>query len=97
VNALAVFYIRARLHVDNVAEPHTQVLTHDLVHADLGFLARVIGKHDTNGVLALLAFDLHRVTAEQRELLHGVEMQRDDTVVIIDGIVYDQTVGVFLL
>ena len=68
-----------------------------LVHADLGHFARIVSEHDADSVLTLLALDLHSVAAEQRQLLHRVQMQRHHAVVVIDCIVYDEAVGILLL
>jgi len=97
VDALAVLDIGAGLHDNNITQAHTQILADNLVHADLCLLAGVIGKDNTHGVLALLALDEDSVTTEKRELLHGVEVERNDAIVVIDGIVNDEAVGVLLL
>mmetsp|Transcript_34560 Transcript_34560/g.55751 ORF Transcript_34560/g.55751 Transcript_34560/m.55751 type:complete len:456 (-) Transcript_34560:86-1453(-) len=97
VDALAILDVGARLHVDHVAQTHLEILADDLVHANLGLLACVVGKHDAYRILALFALDLDGVSAEKLKGGHGVEMERDNRVVVIHGIVHDKTVGVLFL
>jgi hypothetical protein len=89
VDALAVLDVGAGAHDDHVTKAHSEVFAHHLVHADLVLLARVIVEHDANSVSALLPLQLHGVTTEELQLLHGVEVEGHDGVVIVDGIVDD--------
>merc|ERR1719440_2620001 len=97
VHALAVLDIGALVDGDDVAEAHLEVLADALVHPDLARLARVVREHDAHRVLAALALEQHRVAAEELELLHGGEGERDDGVVIVGRLVDEQAVRVLLL
>mmetsp|Transcript_57639 Transcript_57639/g.86952 ORF Transcript_57639/g.86952 Transcript_57639/m.86952 type:complete len:235 (+) Transcript_57639:1972-2676(+) len=97
VDSLAVLDIRAGVHMHNVSQSHSEIVTHNLVHPNLRFLDRVVGQHDANSVLALLALQAHCVSTEKLQFLHRIEVKRDDAVVIIDRVINHQAVGVFLL
>ena len=68
------------------------ILAPHLIHTDLGLLAHcVICEHNAHSVFALLALDLHGVAAGKLQLGHGVEMQGDHAVVVVDGVIDDQS------
>lgn len=71
------------MHRDDVAESDPQVPANDLVDSDARLVARVVGEHDADGILALLALEEHRVAAEQLERLHRLERKGDDAVIVV--------------
>ena len=75
------------MHGNDVTEAHSQVLANDFVHADLALFAEFVSKDDTHGILALLALDEHGVTAKQLKLVHLLQVEGDDTVIIVHGFV----------
>lgn len=77
------------MHGDDVAEAHAQVLAHHLVHADLTFLAKLVGENDAHGVLALFTLEQHGVASEKLKLVHLLQVQRDDGVVVVHRLVCD--------
>ena len=83
---------RARSHLvhgDDVAEADAEVLADDLVHADLALLAELVREDDAHGVLALLALDEDGVAAEELQLVHLLQVERHDGVVIVHRLVCD--------
>mmetsp|Transcript_7901 Transcript_7901/g.20402 ORF Transcript_7901/g.20402 Transcript_7901/m.20402 type:complete len:258 (+) Transcript_7901:1975-2748(+) len=96
VNTLAVLNVRALVNAYNVAEAHAQVLAHNLVDSDLRLLARLIREHDADGILALFSLQKHGVSAEQLQLLHGLHVQADDGVVVVNRVVDNQAVRALL-
>lgn len=93
---LAVFDVRARLHGNNIGQAHTQVIPDDPIHAYLLIGTCVIGENDTDGLLPPLALEQHRITSEELQLVHLVLGERDDGVVIVDGFLDQETVGLVL-
>jgi len=75
------------VHGDDVSKAHAQVFADDFVHADLALFAMLVCQHDAHRVLPLLAFDKHRVAAEQLELVHLGKIQRHDAVIIVHGLI----------
>jgi hypothetical protein len=75
------------MHRNNVAEAHPQVLANYFVHADLPFFAEFVSQNDAHGILALLALDEHSVTAKQLKLVHFLQIQGHDTVVVVHGFI----------
>lgn len=71
------------MHRHHVPEAHPQVSAHDFIDADPRLVARVVGEHNADGVLALLALEQDRVAAEELEVLHGLERQGDNAVVFV--------------
>mmetsp|Transcript_33468 Transcript_33468/g.109659 ORF Transcript_33468/g.109659 Transcript_33468/m.109659 type:complete len:203 (+) Transcript_33468:2238-2846(+) len=92
MHALAVRNVTARMDGNDVTEPATEVLAHDLVQADLPIFQVLVGEYDANGVLAFLALDQHIVAAEEIQLLHLRLRQSDDGVVIVQCLLDDQAV-----
>ena len=62
---LSVRDVAAVGHGDDVREADTEVLSDDLVHADIGILTGVVGEDNTHGVLSLLSLDQDCVSAEE--------------------------------
>jgi hypothetical protein len=77
------------VHGDDVAEADAEVLADDLVHADLALLAELVREDDAHGVLALLALDEDGVAAEELQLVHLLQVERHDGVVIVHRLVCD--------
>uniref|UniRef100_A0A0A9D275 Cell division cycle protein 48, putative / CDC48, putative n=1 Tax=Arundo donax TaxID=35708 RepID=A0A0A9D275_ARUDO len=77
---------------NHITKSHPQVLSDDLVHPNLRLLTSFISKHNTNCVFPLLTLEQDSVTAEELEPLHGVRVERDDGVVVINGLVDHQPV-----
>lgn len=70
--ATYVFDVRARVDGDNITVLDTQVVANDTVYPRRAIVEVVVGEHDKNGVLPLLALDEDCVTTEELERLHGV-------------------------
>ena len=70
--ATYVFDVRARVDGDNITVLDTQVVANDTVYPRRTIVKVVIGEHDKNGVLPLLALDEDCVTTEELERLHGI-------------------------
>jgi len=97
VNAFAIFDVGAGLHHNHVTETNTQVFAHSLVHANFALLDCLIREDDTDSILALLSLDEDSIATEQAELLHGIEMQGNNAVVVIGSFIHNQTIRVLLL
>ena len=97
MNLLAVGNITDGGDVDAIAETHTEILTNNLVHADLGFLEVFVCKNDADCVLALLSLDHDVVTAEEVQFLHFGRVKRDDGVIVVRGILDHETIRGALL
>mmetsp|Transcript_36112 Transcript_36112/g.115959 ORF Transcript_36112/g.115959 Transcript_36112/m.115959 type:complete len:218 (-) Transcript_36112:132-785(-) len=97
VDALAVLDVRTLVDRDDVAEAHFKVLAHALIHANFAQVACVVGEHDANRVFPALSLDEHSVAPEELQLLHGLHIERDDRVVVIDSFVDDEAIRVLLL
>jgi hypothetical protein len=67
-----VFDVRARVDGDNIAVLDTQVVANNTVYPRRAVVEVVVGEHDENGVLPLLALDEDGVATEELERLHGV-------------------------
>jgi hypothetical protein len=67
-----VFDVGARVDGDNITVLDTQVVANDTVYPRGAIIEIVVGKHDEDCVLPLLALDEDCVTTEQLERLHGV-------------------------
>lgn len=70
--ATYVFDVRARVDGDNITVLDTQVVANDTVYPRRAIVEVVVGEHDKNCVLSLLALDEDCVTTEELERLHGV-------------------------
>ena len=97
VNPLAVLHVWAALDGHHVPEPHTEVVPHHAVHPDLLVTDRVVRQHDTDALLPLLPLQQDRVAPEELQLIHLGHGERHHRVVVIDGVLYDQSVGPLLL
>ena len=71
---------------DDIAMLDAQVVADNPVDAGTSIIKIIVGQHDQNGILALLAADKNGIAAEQLELLHGVVGQGDDGVVIVGSV-----------
>lgn len=71
---------------DDIAVLDAQIVPHNAVYAGGAVIQVVVSKHDEDRVLPLLALDQHCVAAEQLERLHRVVRERNDRVVIRNGI-----------
>jgi len=96
VDALAVLDVRAGLDRDNVGQTDTQVVSHNTIHTDFLIGAGIIREHNADGFLAPLALQQHGVTTEQLELVHLCLRQTHDGVIVIGGIVDQQTIRAIL-
>ena len=56
---------------DDVSQSHSQVVSHNLVHADFVLLHTVIRQHNANGVLPLLSLQRQRAKQKQEKSLNG--------------------------
>lgn len=84
--ATYVFDVGARVDGDHVAVLDPQVVANDSVYPRGAVVEVVVGEHDEDRVLSLLALDQHCVATEELERLHGVVREGDDGVVIVDGV-----------
>jgi len=89
VDARAVLDVRALVDGNDVAQANAQVLADDLVDTDLVLLGGLVGQHDADGVLALLALEQDGVAAEQLQLLHRRRVQRHHRVVVVHRLVHN--------
>lgn len=71
---------------DDIAVLDTQVVADNSVDASTSIIEVIVGQHDQNGILALLAADKNGIAAEQLKLFHGVVGQGDDRVVIVGSV-----------
>ena len=96
VHPLAVLDVRALVHRDHVAERH---LEGSCAHLFIRILpASHVSSARTMQTVSFRRFlDQHRVAAEELELLHRREVERDDRVVVVRRLVDHQAVGVLLL
>lgn len=81
-----IFDVRTRVDGDDITVLDAQVVAHDTIQAAAAIIQVVIGEHNQNSVLSLLASDEDGITTEQLECLHGVVGQCDNGVIIVDGI-----------
>mmetsp|Transcript_4701 Transcript_4701/g.7322 ORF Transcript_4701/g.7322 Transcript_4701/m.7322 type:complete len:212 (+) Transcript_4701:1611-2246(+) len=92
VNALAIGDVSAGSDRDDIAQTDTQVLTNNLVHANVGIVAGFVGQDDADRIASLLSLDQDRVTSEEFQLFHFGGTEGNDRVVVVGGIVHNQTV-----
>ena len=97
VNPLAVLHVWAALDGHHVPEPHTEVVPHHAVHPDLLVPHGVVRQHDADALLPLLPLQKDSVAPEQLELVHLGHGESNHGVVVIDGILHNQSVGPLLL
>ena len=81
-----VFDIRAGVNRDDIAMLDAQVVSHNTVEANAALIQLLIGKHDQDGVLPLLAPHEDCVATEKTKSVHGLLGQGDDGVVIVGSI-----------
>lgn len=93
MDPFSVGHVAARVHRNDVTETHTQILPHNLVHADLAVLQAIIGQNNAHSVLALLSLDQHVITTEEIQFLHLGLRKRDHRIVVIERLLNDQAVG----
>ncbi len=63
-----------------------EVVSHDTVDTGASIIQVVVGEDDEDGILALLSLDQNGVATEELEGLHGVVRERNDGVIIVNGI-----------
>jgi hypothetical protein len=83
VDSLSVLDVGALVNRDDVTKSDAKVRTDNLVHANLGFLASLIGQNDANSVSSLLALNQDSISTEKVKGFHGVGMQANDGIVIL--------------
>jgi hypothetical protein len=71
---------------DDIAVLNPQVVTDNAVEAGAAVIEIIVGENDENGILSLLSSYENCVATEELESLHGVIGERDNGVVIVDGI-----------
>jgi hypothetical protein len=71
---------------DDVSVLYAQVMSNNPVDAGASIIEFIIGQHNQNSLLALLASNKDCVTSEQSEDVHGVIGERNRGVVIVNGI-----------
>jgi hypothetical protein len=96
VDSLTVLDVGALVNRDDVTESDAKVGADDLVHANLGFLASLIGQNDANSVSSLLALNQNSISTEKVEGFHSVGMQANDGIVILRTLLDHQSVWRFL-
>ncbi len=65
MDTLAILDVRRRRQAHNVAQPHSQVVANDAVHAHLLIGDSFVRQYDARCLFALLAFQENRVAAEE--------------------------------
>lgn len=96
VNALSILHVRTRLNRNDVRQADTQVIAHHTIHADLLVGASIIRQHNADRLLATLSLEQNGVASEQLKLVHLGLAQTHDRVVVVCGIVDNQTVRAIL-
>jgi hypothetical protein len=96
MDALAVLDVWALVDADHIAKANLEVRADDLVQTDLANLDSLVGQNDADCVAALLALQKDCVAAEELQLLHLRWVQRNNGVVVVDGIVNEKAVGALL-
>ena len=97
VNPLAVLDIGTGRHGDNVAETNSEVVADNSVHPDSLIGDGIVREHDANGLFAFLSFQQNCVATEKLKLVHFGLGQRHHRVVVIGGLLDNQTVGLLFL
>jgi len=75
------------MHAHDVPKSHPQVFPHHLIHANLPLLATLVREHDAHRVLSLFALEQHGVPSEQLQLVHLLQVQRHDGVIVVDRLI----------
>ena len=78
---------------DDIAVLDAKVVANDTVQSGTAIIEIIVGEHNQDGVLPLLAANQYCVAAEELERLHGVVGEGNDGVVIVDGIRDPETVS----
>lgn len=63
-----------------------KIMPHNTVDASASIIEIVIGQHNQDGVLALLALNQDSVTSEKLERVHGIVRKGNNRIIIVDGI-----------
>jgi len=71
---------------NNVAVLDPKVVSDDSVDASAAVIDIIVGQHDEDRVLPLLAANQNGITTEKTERLHGILGEGDDGVVIVGSI-----------
>lgn len=74
------------MNSDHIAMLDTKVVSHNTVDASASIIEIVIGQHNQNGVLALLALNQDGITSEKLERVHGIVGKGNNGVIIVDGV-----------
>ena len=70
VDPLAVLDIGAGSYRNDIAQSDSQVVADHSIHANLFIRDRIVGQHNADSLLPLLAFENDSITFEQLELVH---------------------------
>ncbi|GIX63108.1 SNF2 helicase, putative [Babesia caballi] len=97
LNLFAVRYVGAGRDPDEVAEHDPEVLAHDLVEPRLALVEVLVGQHDADSGVPLLALQHDGVTPEKSKLLNAVRVQRHNRVVVVRGLFDEKPVNVLAL
>lgn len=81
-----VFDIGASMDGDHVTMLDSQVVADNSVDASAAVIELLVSEDNEDRLLSLLASDEHGVAAEELERVHGGLGERDDAVIIVDGI-----------
>jgi hypothetical protein len=92
VDTLSILNIRALVDGDNVTEANTKIGADNLVHANLVLVDGLVGQNDADSVATTLSTKQNSVTTEELKNLHGIWVKGNDRVVILCGLLDDQSV-----
>lgn len=96
VNSFAVFDIGTGLDRDDVRKADTQVVANDTVHADLLAGAGFVRENDANSLLPAFSLQQDCISAEQLQFVHFGLRQTNNRIIVVCGIVDDQTIRTVL-
>jgi hypothetical protein len=71
---------------DDIAVLDTEVVSNHTVHTCATVIQFIVSKDNENSILALLALHKHGIATEELQCLHRIVRERNNGVVIIDGI-----------
>jgi hypothetical protein len=71
---------------DDISVLYAKIMSDNPVDAGASIIEFIIGQHNQNRLLALLASNKDCVASEQSEDVHGIIGERDRGVVIVNGI-----------
>jgi len=83
------------MHAHDITQPHAQIFSHHLVHSNLPLLTIFIRQDDAHRVLSLFTLEQHRVSSKQLQLVHLLQIQRDDRVIVVHRFIDDESVRRF--